>query len=133
MCRINIMNNQLRKLFTVVLLALLLTGCSGVKTLDVFTRSVERQPLNLPKPTPLQLEQIHWIIITSANAQEVFKKLEAAGIDPVLYGLTDKDYELIAKNFANIRNKLKESNDILDKYKKYYEPDSKSDSKSDKK
>jgi len=51
----------------------------------------------------------------------------------VLYGLTDKDYELIAKNFANIRNKLKESNDILDKYKKYYEPDSKSDSKTDKK
>jgi hypothetical protein len=37
--------------------------------------------------------------------------------------LTDKDYEFIAKNFANIRNKLKESNDILDKYKKYYEAD----------
>ena len=53
----------------------------------------------------------------------MFKKLEAEGIDPVLYGLTDKDYELIAKNFANIRNKLKESNDILDKYKKYYEAD----------
>jgi hypothetical protein len=124
---------HIKKIFTVVLLALLLTSCSGVKSLDIFTRSVERQPLNLPKPTPLQLEQIHWIIITSANAQEVFKKLEAAGIDPVLYGLTDKDYELIAKNFANIRNKLKESNDILDKYKKYYEPDSKSDSKPDKK
>jgi len=124
---------HIKKTFAVIGLALLLTSCSGVKTLDIFTRSVERQPLNLPKPTPLQLEQIHWIIITSANAQEVFKKLEAAGIDPVLYGLTDKDYELIAKNFANIRNKLKESNDILDKYKKYYEPDSKSDSKTDKK
>jgi len=124
---------HIKKTFAVIGLALLLTSCSGVKTLDIFTRSVERQPLNLPKPTPQQLEQIHWIIITSANAQEVFKKLEAAGIDPVLYGLTDKDYELIAKNFANIRNKLKESNDILDKYKKYYEPDSKSDSKTDKK
>lgn len=124
---------HIKKTFAIIGLALLLTSCSGVKTLDVFTRSVERQPLNLAKPTPLQLEQIHWIIITSANAQEVFKKLEAAGIDPVLYGLTDKDYELIAKNFANIRNKLKESNDILDKYKKYYEPDSKSDSKPDKK
>jgi len=41
----------------------------------------------------------------------------------VPYGLTDTDYELIAKNFANIRNKLKESNDILDRYKKYYEAD----------
>ena len=79
--------------------------------------------MDLALPTPLQLEQIRWIIITSSNAEEVFKKLEAEGIDPVLYGLTEKDYELIAKNFANIRNKLKESNDILDRYKKYYEAD----------
>ena len=102
---------------------LLLAGCSSIKKLEIFSTAVERQPLDLAKPTPLQLEKIRWIIITSANAQEVFKKLEAEGIDPVLYGLTDKDYELIAKNFANIRNKLKESNDILDKYKKYYEAD----------
>jgi hypothetical protein len=124
---------HINRIIIVALLGLLLSSCSAIKTLEVLTKPAERQPLNLPKPTPLQLEQIHWIIITSANAQEVFKKLEAAGIDPVLYGLTDKDYELIAKNFANIRNKLKESNDILDKYKKYYEPDSKSDSKTDKK
>ena len=113
----------MRKLFIVVLLSIVLAGCSSIKKLDIFTNAVEKQPLNLPKPTPLQMEQIKWIIITSANAPEVFKKLEAAGIDPVLYGLTDTDYELIAKNFANIRNKLKESNDILDRYKKYYEAD----------
>ena len=115
--------NKMRNIIIVVLLSIVLAGCSGVKKLDIFTNAVEKQPLNLPKPTPLQMEQIKWIIITSANAEEVFKKLEAAGIDPVLYGLTDTDYELIAKNFANIRNKLKESNDILDRYKKYYEAD----------
>jgi hypothetical protein len=116
MCHIN-------RIIIVVLFGLLLAGCSSIKKLEIFSTAVERQPLDLAKPTPLQLEKIRWIIITSANAQEVFKKLEAEGIDPVLYGLTDKDYELIAKNFANIRNKLKESNDILDKYKKYYEAD----------
>ena len=114
---------HINRIIIVVLLSIVLAGCSGIKKLDIFTNAVEKQPLNLPKPTPLQMEQIKWIIITSANAQEVFKKLEAAGIDPVLYGLTDTDYELIAKNFANIRNKLKESNDILDRYKKYYEAD----------
>ena len=113
----------MRNIIIVVLLSIILAGCSSIKKLDIFTNAVEKQPLNLPKPTPLQMEQIKWIIITSANAEEVFKKLEAAGIDPVLYGLTDTDYELIAKNFANIRNKLKESNDILDRYKKYYEAD----------
>ena len=80
-----------------------------------------RAQLNLEKPTPLQLEELQWIIITSENADEVFKKLEEQGIDPVLWGLTDKDFELLAKNFARIRNQLKITNDLLDKYKEYYE------------
>ena len=84
-----------------------------------------RAQLNLEKPTPLQLEQLQWIIITSENAEEVFKKLEEQGIDPVLWGLTDKDFELLAKNFAQIRNQLKITNDLLDKYKEYYEPEKK--------
>ena len=84
---------------------------------------MERQPLNLEKPTPLELEQLRWIIITSANADEVFQKLEDQGIDPVLFGLTDKDFELLAKNFARIRNQLKITNDLLDNYKEYYESD----------
>ena len=82
-----------------------------------------RAKLNLEKPTPLQLEELQWIIITSENADEVFKKLEEKGIDPVLWGLTDKDFELLAKNFARIRNQLKITNDLLDKYKEYYETD----------
>ena len=82
-----------------------------------------RAKLNLEKPTPLQLEELQWIIITSENAEEVFKKLEEKGIDPVFWGLTDKDFELLAKNFARIRNQLKITNDLLDKYKEYYETD----------
>ena len=66
---------------------------------------------------------MRWIIITSENAEEVFKRLEEEGIDPVLFGLTDKDFQLIAKNFARIRNQLKITNDLLDKYKEYYEPE----------
>ena len=81
-----------------------------------------RAQLNLEKPTPLELEQLQWIIITSENAEEVFKKLEEKGIDPVLWGLTDKDFEMLAKNFARIRNQLKITNDLLDQYKEYYEP-----------
>jgi len=69
----------------------------------------------------LQWHIIQWHIITSENAAEVFAKLEADGIDPVLWGLTDKDFELLAKNFAQIRNKLMETNALLDKYKEYYE------------
>ena len=106
-----------------------LTSCSGVKELTIFKKKIEREKLNLNKPTPLQLEQLRWIIITSENAEEVFKRLEEEGIDPVLFGLTDKDFQLIAKNFAQIRNQLKITNDLLDKYKEYYEPEKKEDVK----
>ena len=102
-------------------LTIFLTSCSGVKQLSIFKEAVPRAKLNLEKPTPLELENLRWIIITSANAEEVFKKLEEQGIDPVLWGLTDKDFELLSKNFARIRNQLKITNDLLDKYKEYYE------------
>ena len=108
-----------------LILTTFLTSCSGVKTLEIYKNEVPRENLNLDKPTPLELENLRWIIITSENAEEVFKKLEEQGIDPVLWGLTDKDFELLAKNFARIRNQLKITNDLLDKYKEYYEDEGK--------
>ena len=105
-----------------LILSIFLTNCAGVKTLEIFKKEVPREQLNLEKPTPLELENLRWIIITSENAEEVFKKLEEQGIDPVLWGLTDKDFEMLAKNFARIRNQLKITNDLLDQYKEYYEP-----------
>ena len=106
-----------------LILSTLLTNCSSVKKLSIFKQEVPRAELNLDKPTALQLEQIKWIIITSENADEVFEKMKEQGIDPVLFGLNDKDFQLIAKNFAQIRNQLKITNDLLDKYKEYYETD----------
>ena len=106
-----------------VLLILALTGCSigGEKKIKIFSVEKPREKLNYEMPTPLQMEEIKWIIITSANADEVFKRLEDAGIDPVLFGITDKDFQVLARNFAQIRQKLQETNNLLEEYKKYYE------------
>jgi tRNA nucleotidyltransferase/poly(A) polymerase len=107
-----------------IAIMILLTGCSigGEKRIKIFSVEEPRQKLDYPMPTALQLEELKWIIITSENVQEVFKKLEEAGIDPVLFGLTDKDYQVLARNFAQIRQKLQETNNLLEEYKKYYEP-----------
>ena len=56
---------------------LTMSGCSSIKQLDIFTMEVEREPLALEKPEIKQLEKLKWIIITSKNADEVFKKMEA--------------------------------------------------------
>jgi hypothetical protein len=100
----------------------LLSACSvGEKRVKIFSVEEPRAKLNLPNPEALDLEKVRWIIITSENADEVFAKLEAEGIDPVLFGLTDKDFEMIARNFAQIRQKLQETNNLLEEYKRYYE------------
>ena len=70
-----------------------------------------------------QLEKLKWIIITSKNADEVFKKMEAEGIDPVVFGLSDNDFQLLAKNFAQIRAHMMKLNVMIDEYKDYYESD----------
>ena len=110
-----------RTIISAIVVAVLLSGCSSVKKLDIFTTEVERQPLNLKTPTPPELEKLKWIIITSDNADEVMAKLEEQGIEPVLFGLTDKDFQLIAKNFAQIRAHMKKLDDIVSEYKNYYE------------
>lgn len=106
----------------------LTSGCTSVKQLEIFQKPVERQPLNLEKPAPASLSDIKWIIITSENAEEVFAKLKEGNTDPVIFGLTDEDYELLSKNFAQIRAYMLKQNQIIDEYKKYYEP-SKQESK----
>ena len=106
-----------------IIAVLILTGCSiGEKRLKIFKLEEPRQELDLQKPTMPELEKLRWIIITSDNAEEVFQKMEEQGLDPVLFGLSDKDFQLIAKNFAQIRAHLKHTNDLLEQYKEYYEP-----------
>ena len=106
----------------ILLLLFTVSSCSSIKKLEIFSTEIERQPLNLEEPILPKLEPLKWVVITSKNAEEVFKKLEEQGIDPVLFGLTDNDYQLIAKNFAQIRSNIKKKSEIIKSYKEYYEP-----------
>ena len=113
-----------------LILTTFLTSCSSVRQLDVFKTEVERVPLDLPNPETPQLEELKWTIITSKNAEEVFAKMKEQGKDPVLFGLSDDDYELLSKNFAQIRAYMIQQGMTLEQYREYYEP--KESEKSDK-
>ena len=102
---------------------LTMSGCSSIKQLDIFSLDFEREPLALEKPTIQELEKLKWIIITSENADEVFKKMKEQGLDPVIFGLSDNDFKLLAKNFAQIRAHMMKLNVMIDEYKNYYESD----------
>ena len=113
----------MQNVLALLILTTFLTSCSSVQKLDIFKTEVERAPLNLPNPETPKLEQIKWVIITSENAEEVFAKLKEQGKDPVLFGLSDDDYQLLSKNFAQIRAYMIKQGATLDQYRKYYEED----------
>ena len=84
-----------------ILTIFLISGCASTKQLEIFKTEVERVPLDLQLPPVEVMEEINWLIINQANQEEVFNKLKEANIDPVLFGLSDEDYELLQKN--NVR------------------------------
>ena len=82
-----------------------------------------RAKLDLPDPETPMIQDLNWIIITSENAEEVFAKLKEQNVDPVLFGLTDDDYETLAVNFAQIRAFMIKQKLTLEQYREYYESD----------
>ena len=111
----------MQNVLALLILTTFLTSCSSVSKLDIFKTEVKREPLNLSNPETPKLEEIKWVIITSENAEEVFAKLKEQGKDPVLFGLSDDDYQLLSKNFAQIRAYMIKQGATLDQYRKYYE------------
>ena len=99
----------------------LISGCSSVKDLQIFTKEIERTPLNLDAPKPLTMDKLNWIIITEENYKEVFDKLKKHNKSVVLFGLTDDGYETLAVNFAQVRKYIILNQNVLKKYKDYYE------------
>ena len=114
---------MVRLIGSVLLFGLLLNGCAGlaVKELQSYKIEKKREPLDLPMPVPLELIDVEWIIVTKDNIDEVMERVKAEGGDYALFAVTDEGYKKLSTNFADIRNKLYEQNQIILSYKEYYE------------
>lgn len=113
----------------ILCIPLLISGCGltswfrePVKPVQIQTKAVERTRLNLPEPSPLPARELGWVVITPANAEQVWKRLQEENSDVVLLGLTDDGYEQLALTMAEIRNLIAQQRTIILKYKEYYEP-----------
>lgn len=93
----------------------------NTKPVEVVTKSLDKTPLSLPDPEPVNTASITWYIITPDNYQEVFKKLADEGHDVVLFGITDDGYMELAVLIADVRNHINQQREILKKYREYYE------------
>jgi hypothetical protein len=114
---------MVRLIVSVLVFGLLLNWCAGLAVKEISNYKIEkkREPLNLPDPKPLELIDVEWIVVTKDNIDEVMEKVKAEGGDYALFAVTDEGYKKLSTNFADIRNKLYEQNQIILSYKEYYE------------
>jgi len=126
------MQNHLPRLIKNVLLwptlIISLSGCASfslfdkpVQPIEIKTKAEERTKLDLPALEPLSLNPPKWVIIHEENAVEVWSKLKEDGSDPVLFGLTDDNYQLLSIMIAELRNFINTQRIVIEQYKKYYE------------
>ncbi len=114
---------MVRLIVSVLVFGLFLNGCAAVAVKELQSYKIEkkREPLDLPMPVPLELLDVEWIVVTKDNVDEVMEKVKAEGGDYALFAVTDEGYKKLSTNYADIRNKLYEQNQIILSYKEYYE------------
>ena len=101
---------------------LLLSACSTPpRVIEISAKPIEKPKLILPPADELRLKEVEWIIITEENAEEVFKKLQEDRKDPMLIGLSDDGYEILALNYSDIMAYIQQQNAIIKAYRNYYE------------
>lgn len=108
---------NMKKILFCLMIALL-SGCGALRTIGV---PLERVPLNLSEPTPLQLNEVEFIVIHKDNAAAAFAELEKSGVVPVVFALTGSDYKALAINVSDIKEYIVLQRKIIRLYKNYYE------------
>lgn len=96
------------------------------KVIEVFKKPIERAPLNIIQPEPIQTKPLTWIVVTPENAEKVFNDLKD---DKVLFAITSEGYQDLAMLMAQLRVFIYTQRQIIIKYKEYYETPRKEESK----
>ena len=116
----------MKKYIILAVAVLFLLGSSSqpkVKEVPITSTAIEKLPLSLPNPTPLELQEVEWIIVTEENIEEVWQLLKDKNEGVALFALRHGDYERLALNIKDIRAQIGEYVIVLKKYREYYESD----------
>ena len=116
----------MKKYIMLAVAVLFLVGCSStpkVKEVAITSTAIEKLPLSLPNPTPLELQEVEWIIVTEENIEEVWQLLKDKNEGVALFALRHGDYERLALNIKDIRATIGEYVVVLKQYREYYEGD----------
>ena len=113
------------KVSSLLLLSLLISSCSSwpkLTQIEVQTVEVER---NIPiqnRPRQLDMNDIHFYVVTEQNFEEFKKRFVKENGDLVGYVLSVRDYETLAINMAEIKRYIEQQKQIIIYYEKALSP-----------
>ena len=114
------------KVSSLLLLSLIISSCSSwnpLKTIEVKPVEVERNVPLQNRPRQLQLNDIHWYVVTEENFAEFKKKFqEENGDHLVAYVISVKDYETLTIDMAEIKRYIEQQKQIIIYYEKALSP-----------
>ena len=114
------------KVSSLLLLSLVISSCSTwnpLKTIEVKTVEVERNVPLQNRPRQLNLNDIHWYVVTEENFAEFKKRFLKENGDPlVAYVISVKDYETLAIDMAEIKRYIDQQKQIIIYYEKALSP-----------
>lgn len=113
---------QIYKIASLILAISILSACSTKpQPVEIRTVTAPRPNIIVPQVDEFQSRNVEWIIVTPENVEEVFNDLRDRNVSVVLFALTDRGYENISLNMADIIKLIQQQQSIIAAYERYYE------------
>ena len=115
------------KILSLLLVTTLLSSCSSFykpeKEIVTVTKLVERNIPTVPSPKPVQMNDVKiYVVSPSENFEEFKKEFEAKNGADSYIAISVKDYENLAKNFAELRRYIEQQKQIILYYEEAVKP-----------
>lgn len=124
----------MKKLLTVILLSLTISGCSifhqkpPEPQIKVVTETIKTPVYHPNLPSPLQFENVEWLVINSDNFEEKRAEVERLiGGDFVVFAVVPETYENMAYNFQEVKRYILQQRDIILYYRSIYSEEDRRD------
>ena len=114
-------------ILSLLLVTTILSGCASFwkpeKEIVTVTKLIERNIPTVPSPKPVQMNAVKiYVVSPSENFEEFKKEFEAKNGADSYIAISVKDYENLAKNFAELRRYIEQQKQIILYYEEAVKP-----------
>ena len=110
---------------SLLLATLLLSSCSSFRPepeIKIVTQIEKTTVPTVPRPKPVQLNDVKIYVVSQENFEEFKKEFEAKNGADAYIAISVKDYENLSLNFAELRRYIEQQKQIIVYYEEAVKP-----------